>query len=197
MGAPHTTGGRRDGATGQVFPAGRWAVLLDRSRIGFRVKKMGLYYVKGCFRRMEGTLEPDGRGSVVIDPSSISTRIPPRDWHLRSADFLDVTRHPEIRASVDSIEPAGDGGLVAVAAFDLHGERGRVELRGHVHQPPDPGGNGAGRLLLHLHGTLDSHDFGIRARRPVDWIVGRDVLLDVELALERIADEHAGDRPQL
>ncbi len=90
--------------------------------------------------------------------------IPPRDWHLRGADFVDVTRHREIRASVDSIELSGDGGVVAVAAFDLHGERGRVELRGHVHHPPDPGGNGAGRLTLHLHGTLDMHEFGIRAR---------------------------------
>ena len=138
---------------------------------------------------MEGTLDPDGRSDVVIDASSISTRIPPRDWHLRSADFLNVRRNPEIRASIESIELADDGSVAAVAVFDLHGKRGPVELRGHSHQSLDTGGNGAGPLLLHLHGKLDRREFGIRARPPVEWIVGRDVLLDVELALERISSE--------
>jgi polyisoprenoid-binding protein YceI len=197
MGAPHTTGRKRQETAGRVLPAGRWRVLSDRSRIGFRVKKMGLYYVKGRFSRVEGTLDPDGRSDVVIDASSISTRIPPRDWHLRSGDFLDVRRNPEIHASVESIEPADDGGVAAVAVFDLHGERGPVELGGHLHQAPDARGNGAGRMLLHLQGTLDRREFGIRARPPVEWIVGRDVLLDVELALERVSGERpVGEAPQ-
>ncbi|MGH2805324.1 MAG: hypothetical protein ACRDL4_20160, partial [Thermoleophilaceae bacterium] len=73
-----------------------------------------------------------------------------------------------------------------------------VELRGHLHQSPDAGRNGPGRLLLHLEGTLDRHAFGIRARPPVEWIVGRDVLLDVELALEPISGEDpVGGAPQL
>lgn len=137
MGAPHPTGGKRQETAGRVLPAGRWRVLPDRSRIGFRVKKMGLYYVKGRFSRVEGTLDSDGRSGIVIDASSISTRIPPRDWHLRSADFLDVRCNPEIRARVESIEPADDGGVAAVAVLDLHGKRGPVELRGHLHQVPD------------------------------------------------------------
>jgi polyisoprenoid-binding protein YceI len=191
MGAERTTGRTREEAARRVLPAGRWRVLPDRSRIGFRVKKMGLYYVKGRFSRVEGTLDSAGRGEVVIDAGSVSTRIPPRDWHLRSVDFLDVRRHPEICASVQSIEPADEGAVAALAVFDLHGERGPVQLRGHFHQAPDAGGNGAGRLLLHLQGRLDRRGFGIRARPPVEWIVGRDVLLDMQLALERIA----GERP--
>lgn len=58
-----------------------------------------------------------------------------------------------------------------------------------LHQSLDPGGNGAGRPLLHLHGKLDRRELGIRARPPVEWIVGRDVLPDVELALERMSGE--------
>ena len=197
MGAAHTTGRAQGEMAGQVLPTGRWRVLPDQSRIGFRVKKMGLYYVKGRFRRLEGKLDSAGHGQVAIDAASVSTRIPPRDWHLRSADFLDVRRHPEIRATVEAIEPAGDGGVAAVAVFELHGERGPVELRGHFHQSPDAGGNGVGRPLLHLHGTLDRTRFGIRARPPVEWVVGREVLLDVELALERISGEGpVGEAPR-
>jgi polyisoprenoid-binding protein YceI len=191
MSTPHTIGGTRDEAGGRVLPAGRWRVIPDRSRIGFRVKKMGLYHVKGRFRRVEGTLDSAGRGEVVIDAGSVSTRIPPRDWHLRSGDFLDVRSHPEIRATVDSIEPAGEGAVAVVAVFDLRGERGPVQLHCHFHQSPGAGGNGTGRLLLHLQGTLDRRRFGIHARPPFEWIVGRDVLLDMDLALESIAAEEA------
>ena len=197
MGASETTG-RTPDAAAQLLGAGRWRVLADRSRVGFRVKKMGLYYVKGRFSRVHGELNADGRGELVIDAGSISTRIPPRDWHLRSADFLDVRRYPEIRATVESIEFADDGGVAALAVFDLHGERGPVELRGHFHESPDAGRNGAGQLLLHLQGKLDRREFGIRARPPAEWIVGRDVLLDAELALERISGEGSvGEAPRL
>ena len=191
MTAKHTTGEQRREAAGRALPAGRMRILADQSRIGFRIKKMGLYYVKGSFSGVHGTVDPDGSSEVVIDAGSISTRIPPRDWHLRSADFLDVKRHPEIRISAESVERADDGSVVAVAMFELHGERGPVELRGHLHAADDGTGNGAGRRRLHLHGQLERREFGIRARPPVEWVVGREVLLDVELALERAADEHS------
>jgi YceI-like domain len=123
MTAKHTTGEQRQEAAGPALPAGRLRVLADQSRIGFRIKKMGLYYVKGSFSGVHGTVDPEGRSEVVIDAGSLSTRIPPRDWHLRSADFLDVKGHPEIRISADSVERADDGSVVAVAMFELHGQR--------------------------------------------------------------------------
>jgi polyisoprenoid-binding protein YceI len=196
MGASQATGPTRAETTAHVLGTGRWRVLADRSRIGFRVKKMGVYYVKGRFRGVDGELGPDGHGEVVVDAGSISTRIAPRDWHLRSRDFLDVRRHPKLRASVESVEPAGDGGIAAAVVLNLHGERAPVELRGHLHHLPEPDGNGDARLLVHLEGKLDRHQFGIRARPPVEWIVGREVLLDVELGLERIPREDpAGEAP--
>jgi len=32
---------------------------------------------------------------------------------------------------------------------------------------------------------LDRHAFGVRSRRPFDWVVARDVRLDVLLTLQR------------
>src|SRR5919108_3671 len=98
---------------------------------------------------------PEGLGGVLVDAGSISTRIPPRDLHLRSRDFLDVRRHPELRARIESIEPADDGSVAAVAVLDLHGERVPVVLRGHLHRAPEAAGNGGARLLVHLEGKLD------------------------------------------
>lgn len=152
--------------------------------MGFKVKKMGLYHVRGRFSGVEGRLEVPGegasaRGEVLIDAATINTRIPPRDWHLRTKDFLDTGRYPQIRVHAEGVDTAPEE-IRVHALFEIHGERREVELTGHLH-----GIEGApSRTVLHLQGTLDRHDFGVRARPPVEWIVGRDVHLEVELALE-------------
>ena len=174
---------RPEAANGPI-PSGPLRVVSGRSRVGFRIRKMGLYYVKGRFRGVEGEIEaaPDGsfeRGELRIDAKTITTRMPPRDWHLRTKDFLDVKTYPEIRVSAEGVERLPDGELKVTAAFELHGQRRPAELRGHLHEGPAP--------VLHLEGVLDRHDFGIRARQPFEMIVGREVHLDVELALERSA----------
>jgi polyisoprenoid-binding protein YceI len=103
--------------------------------------------------------------------------MPPRDWHLRTKDFLEVKTHPEIRVTAERVERLPEGQLVVTALFELHGQRQPVELRAHLHDGPAP--------VLHLQGVLDRHDFGIRARQPFEMIVGSEIHLDVELALER------------
>ena len=169
------------GTDGRPTAAGSSRVVAERSRVGFRVKKMGLYYVKGRFGGVEGRIEtaPDGSfesGDLRIDARTISTRMPPRDWHLRSADFLEVETYPEIRVSAERVDALRDGEFRVMAVFELHGQRRPAELTGHLHAGPPP--------VLHLQGRLDRHNFGIRARQPFELIVGREVGLDVELALE-------------
>jgi polyisoprenoid-binding protein YceI len=61
---------------------------------------MGLYHVEGRCRHGQGRIElpPDGEphAEATIATGSVYTRIPPRDMHLRSRQFLDVNPHPEI-----------------------------------------------------------------------------------------------------
>jgi polyisoprenoid-binding protein YceI len=133
---------------------------------------MGLYFVKGRFHAVDGWIEVgvDGaprRGELKIDARSISTRIPPRDWHLRTHDFLDVARHPTINVVVDAVQQ-GQGEFGASAMFTIRGTSAPVQLHGHLHGEHEP-------TVVHLHGTLDRHAVGVRARRPFEWIVGREV----------------------
>ena len=165
-----------------AIPEGKWNVAPDGSKVGFRVKKVGLYFVKGKFSAVEGWIEvPEDaaatRGEVVVQAKSISTRMPPRDWHLRTRDFLDVKRYPELRIATEGIE-AGEGDDFRLSAtFEIHGEKRPVELKGHMH----------GDSVLHLQGALNRHDFGVRAPWHSEWIAGNEIQLDVELALERAA----------
>jgi polyisoprenoid-binding protein YceI len=175
-------GGRAAAGEAGERRGGRLDIDAARSRVGFRVRKMGLYFVKGRFRSIEGSVETDDdgapkRGELTIDAASVTTRIPPRDSHLRRRDFLDVSDHPTISVLVESVRP-GDEGFDATATFTIRGVSAPVELQGHLH--------GKQPVVLRLHGTLDRHTFGIRARRPFEWIVGREVRLDALVVLTNV-----------
>src|ERR1700746_2166379 len=81
----------------------RWEIDSGHSSVHFSVRHLVIAKVRGLFARWSGTVQvPDGDFSratvaVTIDASSIDTRVADRDAHLKSADFLDVAQHPELR----------------------------------------------------------------------------------------------------
>ncbi len=76
--------------------------IASSSEINFTVRHLLISKARGRFTRWSGNvLVPDGDWGratvdVVIDASSIDTGIPKRDADLRSPNFLDVERYPEI-----------------------------------------------------------------------------------------------------
>jgi polyisoprenoid-binding protein YceI len=70
--------------------------------------------VQGTFGRARGqvlvTSDPArSQVEVVLDAASVNTGVGARDAHLRSADFLDVDHHPEIRFASTGLEPSRRG----------------------------------------------------------------------------------------
>jgi len=81
---------------------GRRTFVIDtaRSRFGFRAKAFGLRWVHGTLRVREAHI--DLRDDLVAAEgialaASVSTRLAPRDWHLRHPHYLHAAAHPEIR----------------------------------------------------------------------------------------------------
>jgi polyisoprenoid-binding protein YceI len=90
--------------------AGVWNIVPDRSAITFKIRNMwGLLNVKGRFTGFNGDGQLAGNGAVFgrvdIRAASLSTGIGRRDEHLRSADFFDVERFPEISVVVTAAQP--------------------------------------------------------------------------------------------
>jgi len=82
--------------------------------------------VKGRFGGVAGTIEVDeetpnrSRVEVEIDAASIDTGVEQPDEHLRSADFMDVERHPAITFRSTRLEGAyGEPGDSFQLAGDL------------------------------------------------------------------------------
>jgi polyisoprenoid-binding protein YceI len=90
---------------------GAWRLDPARSSVAFHVRHFyGLMTVKGEFSDFEGTLDLNGTpaAELTIQAASLDTKHGKRDEHLRSKDFFDVERHPQVRFVSDNAQLEGD-----------------------------------------------------------------------------------------
>jgi polyisoprenoid-binding protein YceI len=79
-----------------------WIFEPGHTEAEFRARHMMVTWVRGLFKDIHGHLELDWNHCLdatfegEIDATGIWTGEPERDAHLRSADFLDVQKHPKI-----------------------------------------------------------------------------------------------------
>lgn len=97
-----------------------WNIDPAHSHVQFSVKHMGLMTVRGSFDKVTGSAKTLGRKlesvEATIDASSINTRVADRDTHLRSADFFNVEKWPDLKfrsthvkeISINHYEVTGD-----------------------------------------------------------------------------------------
>ena len=112
-------------APAQTAPAAgtktQWKLDPTHTTVEFSAKHLMITTVKGRIADIEGTItidEKNPRNSSVeatLKTASIDTRTDQRDDHLRSGDFLNVEKYPEIKFRSTSID--GDR-----KAFKLTGE---------------------------------------------------------------------------
>jgi polyisoprenoid-binding protein YceI len=94
--------------------AGAWTLDGARSSVGLSSKSMwNLVKVKGRFTQVTGaaaiSAAGDATGTLTVAAASVDTANKKRDDHLRSADFFDVGKYPDISASVTTVTLSGDG----------------------------------------------------------------------------------------
>jgi polyisoprenoid-binding protein YceI len=113
--------------------AGAWRVVPERSAITFDIKNMwGLLRVKGRFTEFTGDGRLAGNGEVsgrlTVRTASLDTGIGRRDAHLRSADFFDVERFPEIGVVVTAVHPTEGKTADLRADFTIKGVTAPIAL---------------------------------------------------------------------
>jgi polyisoprenoid-binding protein YceI len=118
----HTTiGGTTMTSTAIAGNRATWTIDPSHSTIEFVAKHMMITTVKGRFTEFTGTIVADEEHfadstvEATMQAASLDTRSEQRDAHLRSPDFLDVERYPEVtfrstglRGTKDSFELTGD-----------------------------------------------------------------------------------------
>ncbi|MGI8545159.1 MAG: YceI family protein [Aridibacter sp.] len=103
------------------------------SSIGFTVKHMGLVNVPGYFTDFSGAVNYEAKdvtkSSVEFSTKteSVNTRVEGRDKHLRSADFFDVEKFPEMTFKSTKVVKSGDN-LMVTGDFTLRGIKKSITL---------------------------------------------------------------------
>lgn len=107
------------GADGkQVGESGVYNFDKAHSFIGFKVKHMGLIEVPGFFRDFTGEVNFDSNDiskstvNFKAMTTSVDTGVAGRDKHLRTADFFEVEKYPEMTFKSTKVEKKGKGWIV-------------------------------------------------------------------------------------
>ncbi len=172
-----------------------WDIDVGHSSIHFRVRHMVIAKVHGRFARWSGSLELDPQDltrssvQVVVDTASIDTQVADRDAHLRSADFLDVARYPEMTFRSKRVEQHGER-LRVVGDLSLHGIVREVTLEAEfAGTGKDPWGNE--RAGFSAQASLDRREFGLTWNAALEAggvLVGEKVEIAIELeAVRKVA----------
>lgn len=145
---------------------------------------------RGAFKDVSGTILYDPKDiskssvEVVIKSSSINTNNENRDRHLRSPDFFDVEKYPELIFKSKRVE-RGSVGYVATGDLTIHGVTKEVSLPFELSDPfTDPLPVGIKRMLVEASLKIDRRDFGIIWSRLMEGgglFVGNEVTIDINV----------------
>ena len=181
------------------IPAGDYRMDVAHSVIGFSIRHNELALVNGRFKTFTGTIHFDDKdvtkSSVEFTArvESIDTGVEGRDKHLRTADFFEVEKYPEMTFKSTRVERKGKG-LILYGDLTLKGVTKPVTLpftmTGAIKD-----GRGNTRIGIAAQTKIDRRDFGItwgHALAGGGFDVAHEVLIDLQLEALQPAPKPAG-----
>ncbi len=174
-------------ASTSVFAADSYAVDPVHSNVAFTIRHL-VSKVTGKFDDFSGTVNVDPKklatSSVdfAIKVASIDTGNGDRDKHLKSGDFFDAEKYPEITFKSSSVKAAGKDKYSVAGTLTMHGVSKLVVL------PVQFGGfgkdmQGNEKAGFELSTKLDRKEYGINWNKAVDngTLLGDEVAVSINL----------------
>ncbi len=137
------------------------------STIAFKVRHM-IGSAKGKFTKFSGTIEVDRehpeKSSVVatIQAASIDTANAKRDEHLRTADFFNVQKYPEITFKSRRVKQTGPNAGEIVGDLSMHGVTRAITLKVQLLGDSESAAKSRDNPLARDHGAA-------KTQRLWDW----------------------------
>jgi polyisoprenoid-binding protein YceI len=173
------------GLVSPALSADKYVTDTDHTLVGFVVKHLVITNVRGKFNEFTGVIIFDEKDvtkssmSGTIKVASIDTDNEKRDQHLRSADFFDAEKHPEIVFQSKRIEKQGEG-------YMLHGDLTMRGVTKTVTMPFNITGKvthaGKTRLGFEAELEVNRHDYQISYNKTMDTgglVVGNRVKIEI------------------
>ncbi len=167
-----------------------YRVVPERSEVAFSVKHLMISKVKGHFERFSGLLRlvpgdwarSEFRG--VVEVASITTSDQSRDEYLRTHEFFDPKRYPELQFTSTEVRIDGADGARISGILQIKESRGPVELKveglGAILVGPE---KLPAHFEVHARGKMDRREFGLVWPPAIEAggvLVGNEVEIDLK-----------------
>jgi polyisoprenoid-binding protein YceI len=170
-----------------------WKVDAAHSKVQFTISHMVISEVTGRFKDFDVTITNMGNDfanskvNATIKTASISTDNEKRDGHLRSADFFDVEKFPEITFVSKSFVKSGKDVYKVSGDLTMHGVTKSVVLDTKLSgETKDPWGNSMSAFKATT--SLSRKDFGIVWNKTLEAggvLVGENVDITINLEMQK------------
>lgn len=163
-----------------------------RSAIGFRVHQF-LGTTNGKFTQFSGRIELDRQHpeqssvSARIQVNSLDTQIKKRDDHLRSAEFFNAAKFPEITFKSRSVKQTGQQSADIVGDLAMHGVTRKITLHVKITSPLTGQASLQRTRWEVTTEPLKRRDFGLMFGGATEAISGisQDVAIKIEIEAKR------------
>lgn len=146
------------------------------SQLGFTITHLGISDVSGTFNDFAVTVSSskpdfsDAAFELTAKVNSIDTRVEARNNHLKSADFFDVAKYPEMTFKSTSLKKKGKNKYKLAGNLTMHGITKPVIMdlnyRGTTQNPMTK----ATTVGFHLDGVIKRSDFNLGAGFPAPML---------------------------
>ena len=164
-----------------------WTADVSHSNVGFKVSHKAISNTIGDFRDFDLTITTSNdtfEGAdikMVIETASINTANSSRDDHLRSEDFFDAKRFPQITFTSSSVVLNKDNTYDVKGILSMHGEKKELILS-MTHNGSTTARNGSELAGLYFSTIFKRSDFKIGEDMPTS-VVADDILLNAEIEI--------------
>jgi len=177
-------------AISPALMASSWKLDKAHSMVNFSVAHLVISEVTGNFTDFDVTMSAskddltDASIETTIKSSTINTNNEQRDVHLKSDDFLNVEKFPEIRFKSTSVEKTGEDTYIMTGSLTIRDVTKTVVLdtkyRGTV---KDPWGNT--KVAFKTTTTINRFEYGLKWDAVLEtggFVAGEDV--EITLIME-------------
>ena len=170
----------------------KWSIDQSHTELAFRVRHLMISHVRGVFKKFDASIYTTDKDfstaevDIWIDPSSISTGDEKRDEHLKSVDFLDVTKYKQISFTSSTIgKPDSEGNHELWGELTMKGITKNLKLNVQFNWlMKDPWGNEKAGFTV--TGKINRSDWGLTWNAALEaggLMVSEDVNIFCEMEL--------------
>jgi polyisoprenoid-binding protein YceI len=181
--------------------SGEYKIDPAHSVIGFAIRHYEISLVRGRFKDFTGTIRYDesdiSKSSVEFAAKieSIDTGVDARNAHLRTADFFDAAKYPEMTFKSTRVERRAGDQYVLHGDFTLKGVTKQISLPFTMTGAIKDAQSNT-RFGVAAQTKLDRRDYGItwgKAMANGGLDVGNEVMIDLQLEAVKPAPKPAGE----